>query len=273
MTSSGIPAASATAERCATVRLVHTMGTVISLDVRNWRSTEDPGPALDAAEGVVRNADAMFSTYRPDSWISRLARRAVRPAELPPAVLDVLALCAEVEGLTDGLFTARWRGDGTLDPTGLVKGWAAARASQALIEHGLVDHCVNAAGDVVLSGRPDRDRHWRVGIADPQQPGALLGVVDTGALRGARAVATSGVAEQGLHIRDPRDGRRADSVLSATVVGADPAIADGLATALVVAGPAASGLLAGWRELGWTGCLLTAAGELHDPDGILAPTS
>jgi thiamine biosynthesis lipoprotein len=200
------------------------MGTVITLDVRGGAAADDLEAALDAAEAVLRGADAMFSTYRPDSWISRLARRDVRPAQLPPEVLEVLSLCAEVESLTDGLFTARWRGDGTLDPTGLVKGWAAERASHALTSRGLLDHCVNAAGDVVLSGRPDAARHWRIGLADPRVAGALLGAVDTGALSDARTVATSGFAEQGRHIRDPRDGRSADGRLSATVVGADPAI-------------------------------------------------
>lgn len=252
------------------VRLVHTMGTVISLDVRS-RTDEGLDAGLAAAEMVLCDADAMFSTYRSDSWISRLARREVRPTELPPEVLEVFALCGEVERLTDGLFTARWRGDGTLDPTGLVKGWAADRASQVLTEHGLPDHCVNAAGDVVLSGCPDAARSWRIGIADPRVRGALLGVVDTGSLPDARAVATSGVAERGLHITDPRTGRAADGVLSATVTGGDPAVADGLATALVVAGPDAPGILAQWRDRGWAGCLLTAAGILHDPDGILAP--
>jgi thiamine biosynthesis lipoprotein ApbE len=58
-------------------------------------------------------------------------------------------------------------------------------------------------------------------------------------------------------------------VLSATVVGPDPAVADGLATALVAAGPAAPALLASWRPHGWRGCLLTADGELVDPDRIL----
>jgi hypothetical protein len=45
-----------------------------------------------------------------------------------------------------------WRGDGTVDPTGLVKGWAAGQASHVLLEHGVTNHCVNAAGDLALAG-------------------------------------------------------------------------------------------------------------------------
>ena len=251
-----------------TVRLVHTMGTVISLDVRSVRSAEDLAPDLDAAEAILHEADAVFSTYRTDSWISRLARREVRPAELPPEVLDVLTICAEVEGLTEGHFSARWRGDGTLDPTGLVKGWAAARAARALTERGLPDHCVNAAGDLAIGGRPEAGRNWRVGVADPRASGSLLGVVEAPA--GVGAVATSGVGERGRHVVDPRSGSAADGVLSATVVGPDPSVADGLATALVAAGGDAPGLLAGWRALGWRGCVLSADGYLHDPDHLLA---
>jgi thiamine biosynthesis lipoprotein len=251
-----------------TVRLVHTMGTVISLDVRSDRSAVDLGGDLDAAEAVLHDADALFSTYRPGSWISRLARRDVRSAELPPEVLEVLALCADVEGLTEGFFTARWRGDGTLDPTGLVKGWAAGRASRVLTERGLPNHCVNAAGDIALGGRPEEGRNWRVGVADPRAPGSLLGVVDAPA--GVRAVATSGVGERGRHVVDPRSGHPVDGVLSATVMGPDSTLADGLATALVAAGRGAPALLAGWRPLGWHGCVLTEDGRLLDPEPILA---
>jgi len=210
----------------------------------------------------------VFSTYRDDSWISRLARRAVRPRDLPPPVPEVFALCAEVEHLTDGWFTARWRGDGSLDPTGVVKGWAAERASWLLTATGFGSHCVNAAGDLALAGRPAAGRVWRIGISDPREDGALLGVVEAPA-GGAFAVATSGVAERGRHILDPRTGRPAEAVLSATVAGPVLSLADGLATALVAAGPAAPALLRRWREAGWSGCLLTAAGGLVDPDGLL----
>lgn len=258
-----------TVEVVRTVRLVHTMGTVISLDVRTGLPADDVEAALDAAEAVLHDADATFSTYRPDSWISRLARREVRPADLPPDVLEVFGLCAEVEQLTDGWFTMRWRGDGSLDPTGLVKGWAAGRAGSVLRARGLADHCVNAAGDVALGGRPPGERAWRVGVVDPREPQALLGVIPAGGSTGDLAVATSGIAERGAHVRDPRTGEPVTSVLSATVVGPDPAVADGLATALVAAGPAAADLLPSWRPQGWRGCLLLPDGEVVDPDHLL----
>ena len=121
-----------------------------------------------------------------------------------------------------------------------MKGWAAGRAGRVLTEHGLPDHCVNAAGDVVLGGRPGPDRYWRVGIADPRTPGALLGAVDAGGADAASGRWPPPASPNGGCTSAIRGtGGRADGVLSATVVGADPAVADGLATALVVAGPAA----------------------------------
>lgn len=251
------------------VRVVRTMGTVISIDVRA-PETAVLEAALDAAEAVLRDADAVFSTYREDSWISRLARREVRPRDLPAPVIEVFELCAQVEQLTEGWFTARWRGDGTLDPTGLVKGWAAERASRLLSGQGFTDHCVNAAGDVALAGRPADGRGWHIGVSDPRRSGAFLGVVHAPA-DGAFAVATSGIAERGAHIRDPRTGRPADAVLAATVAGPVLTLADGLATALVAAGPAGASLLERWRDSGWRGAVLTSAGELVDPDGLIGP--
>lgn len=253
------------------VHVVRTMGTVVSIDVRT-AETPPLWPALREAEALLHEADATFSTYRADSWISRLARREVRPADLPPTVTDVLTLCGELEELTDGWFTARWRGDGSLDPTGVVKGWAAEAVSRLLAERGFTDHCVNAAGDVVVTGRPAGDRGWRIGVTDPRSAGTLLGVVEA-PTASAFAVATSGVAERGLHITDPRTGRSADGVLSATVVGPVLSLADGLATALVAAGSDAPALLDRWQSAGWRGCLLRATGEVVDPDGLVHPAA
>jgi thiamine biosynthesis lipoprotein len=98
----------------------------------------------------------------------------------------------------------------------------------------------------------------------------LLGVVEAPACE-TFAVATSGIAERGRHIRDPRTSRAVGWVLSATVAGPALSLADGLATALVAAGPAAPSLLPRWQAAGWRGCLLTADGELIDPSGLVRP--
>ena len=62
--------------------------------------------------------------------------------------------------------------------TGLVKGWAASQVSAGLSRAGVPDHLVNAAGDIVLAGRPDgrvTTSPWQVGLSDPHRPGTVLG--------------------------------------------------------------------------------------------------
>jgi FAD:protein FMN transferase len=71
-----------------------------------------------------------------------------------------------------------------------------------------------------------------VGIADPLRPGGLAAVVTGQDL----AVATSGTAERGAHIIDPRTGRPADGPASITVVGPSVELADAYATAAFVMG-------------------------------------
>jgi hypothetical protein len=54
-------------------------------------------------------------------------------------------------------------------------------------------------------------------------------------------------------------------------VGPVLSLADGLATALVAAGPDAPALLGRWRSAGWRGCIVPATGEVIDPDGLVRP--
>jgi thiamine biosynthesis lipoprotein len=73
-----------------------------------------------------------------------------------------------------------------------------------------------------------------VGIADPHDRSQIIAVIDV--VNGA--VATSGTAERGHHILDPRTGRPATGTASATIVTDGLTQADVWATAAVVAGPA-----------------------------------
>jgi thiamine biosynthesis lipoprotein len=204
-------------------RVAEIMGTVFSLDVPAGL----PDPVLDGVLDWLRWVDATFSTYRPDSAVSRLRRGEAAVADCPPEVAEVLALCAGVRAETSGWFDA---GAGPrLDPSGLVKGWSVQRASDRLRAAGCGSHCFNGGGDVYAAGHPAPDRPWRVGIADPLTPRELLAVVSGTDL----AVATSGTAERGEHVWDPFTGRPAGALAGVTVVGPDLARADGYATAAV----------------------------------------
>ncbi len=214
----------------------HVMGTVFSIQVDDegdWRA------AIGQVVAYLHEVDRTFSTYRPDSQISRLGRGEMRLRECVPAVGEVLALCAHVQAVSDGYFAASI--GRRLDPSGLVKGWAIERASALLSAAGASSHAVNGGGDMQLVGNLSDGRPWRVGIAHPLQPGALSTVVQARDL----AVATSGIAERGCHIVDPRTGRAPSGLASITVTGASITLVDAYATAAYAMGLAARAWIEG----------------------------
>ncbi|MBV9292862.1 MAG: FAD:protein FMN transferase [Frankiales bacterium] len=205
------------------------MGTVFTIDIR------DPGDWADAVLAVVdwlHFVDATFSTYRESSDISRMRRGTLRLEDAHPLVREVLEICARVESMTGGCFTAR--PDGGLNPTGLVKGWSIERASAMLSAAGAVNHAVSGGGDMQLAGEAAPGQPWTVGIVDPFDRRRLL----TSVAGRDFAVATSGIAERGRHIVDPFSGRPAVGTTSVSVVGPSATDADVLATAMCVMGDA-----------------------------------
>jgi thiamine biosynthesis lipoprotein len=214
------------------------MGTVFSFDVRGGRPDAVRAAVRDAVAGLHR-ADELFSTYRRDSQISRVVRGELTVERCDPEVAEVLELGAAAERVSEGWFSLRHRG--WLDPTGVVKGWAAERAARRIAAAGASGVSVNGGGDVQLLGRPDADRPWRIGVSDPLRPGGLAAVVST-AGTAELAVATSGTAERGAHIVDPRTGR--------------PAVTDLVAVTVVA------------PRLTWADCWATAAFAMGSRDGL-----
>jgi FAD:protein FMN transferase len=214
-----------TAAAQRSVHVEHCMGTVFTLDIRDsgeWHN------AVSEAVAWLHHVDAVFSTYRLDSDVSRVRRGELRAVDADPDVMPVLELCAQVQEVTGGAFSALVAG--SLDPTGIVKGWAIERASGILTQHGARNHAVNGGGDMQLAGEAARGRPWSVGIADPHDRTRVLTVVRGRDL----AVATSGVAERGAHITNPFTAAPATNVASATVLGPSLTLADAYATAAVV---------------------------------------
>src|SRR5579871_6023706 len=82
-------------------RVEHIMGMPISIDVRDPEVDPD---AIERAFDWLRWVDATFSTYRPDSAISRLNRGELALDEVHPDVRAVLARCEELRLETHGYF-------------------------------------------------------------------------------------------------------------------------------------------------------------------------
>ena len=202
------------------------------------RGPEARGPlvetAVSRAYDELRRVDAVFSTYRPASEISRLRNGELALDECSAEVRDVLALCVNARVDTDGWFDHELPGhDGTraVDPSGLVKGWAVERAAEGLASLEGHDYLLNAGGDVAIRSATSP---FSVGIQSPYDREALIDVVQIH--RGG--VATSGSYARGGHILNPRTATPAHDLASASVIGPSVLIADVLATALYAEGTA-----------------------------------
>ena len=207
---------------------IEVWGTVVFIDVT---SDIDIEPAITTVKQYVQKVDELFSTYKESSIISQLRRGEIEIEHCPPEVIEVWDLCAFVKELTEGAFDP-WAVAGGFDPSGLVKGWAADNCAEILLAAG-ADHIqVNAAGDLALRGGFTTGQPWSIGVVNPDN---RLEILQTFEISDG-AIATSGTYECGAHINDPHTGMIAIGAKSATVIGPIGAIADALATALMVVG-------------------------------------
>ncbi len=212
-------------------RVVQLMGMPVSLALRG-RHHDDAAAdrAWAAALEQLHEVDRVFSTYRADSWVSRLDRGEVTLADCPPSVAEVLALGEQARVQSAGAFDVHRpdaAGRRVLDPSGVVKGWAVQRAAAAFDGLDLTDVCLSAGGDMVCRTRAPGSPGWRIGIEDPADPSRVVAVVPV--IDGT--VATSAATHRGGHVTHGRTGAVPSRVASVTVVGPDLTWADIDATA------------------------------------------
>jgi thiamine biosynthesis lipoprotein len=214
-------------------RQVESWGTVILFELSSQKVGEDKLiQAFTEAEQFIYHVDEVFSTYKENSIISQLKREEIEITTCSSEVQEVWGLCKQISELTEGAFNPWIKG---FDPSGLVKGWAAQKCGEIFEKYGVENSLVNAAGDLALRGGLLKDggvTPWEIGIRNPEVKDEIVESfkINTG------AIATSGSYEKGAHIYDPFTNLIAIGARSATVIGPDAAIADALATALMVAG-------------------------------------
>jgi thiamine biosynthesis lipoprotein len=208
-----------------------TMGTTVSLVISGLVDAGGGPGTLDRIRKIFDDADRRYSLCRPQSELSLIASGLLRLSQASVELRQMYELAISWRNTTQGAFTPH-RGDGTVDLSGVVKGWAIAQAGEVLASAGLDNWCINAGGDVLASGT-NRTGPWTVGIVDPADRTALLASVRVPGHLGA--VATSGSAERGDHIwTQTAAGSR--PFLQVTVVAADIISADALATAIIAGG-------------------------------------
>lgn len=205
------------------------MGMTISVAIT------DPSAAqadLDAVYALFTAIDERFSTYKKTSEISRLNRGDIKKDASSEEMREVLALCEETKHETHGYFDIQ-RPDGTLDPSGLVKGWAIQKAAELLDGRGFQHYFVDAGGDIQSRGVNGDGKPWSVGVRHPSHPEQIVQVI----YPNGRGVATSGTYIRGQHIYNPKDPTKPiTDVVSLTVIGPNVYEADRFATAAFAMG-------------------------------------
>jgi len=202
---------------------------------------------LDAARVVSQNTDGAFDvTVAPLVALWGFGANAAvdgRPSDAQIREARVLVGTGRLE-LRAQPRAARKRAPGLrLDLDAIAPGYAVDRISGELAALGFRDHIVEIGGEVICHGRGPGGRLWRVAIERPQT--GARSVQALVALDGL-AISTSGDyrdfrvldGQRISHTIDPRSGRPVTHALaSVSVVHADPAYADAMATALMVLGP------------------------------------
>jgi thiamine biosynthesis lipoprotein len=150
---------------------------------------------------------------------------------------------------------AKGRADLRADLSGIAKGYGVDCAAAALEALGIRDYMIEAGGEVRTRGRNAAGHAWQIAVEQPDAvPQRVRRIVPLSGL----AMATSGDyriyfeadGTRYCHEIDPATARPiANGLASTTVVAADCAFADAMATALIVMGPERGHALAVERQL------------------------
>ncbi len=205
------------------------MGMPITVEVVDEHASQH---MLEEVFSYFTRIDEQFSTYKETSEISKLNRKEI--AELSDEMHEVLMLAEKTKQETKGYFNIK-KLDGTLDPSGIVKGWAINNAADLLMHCGATNFYIEAGGDIQTHGTAADGAQWSVGIKNPFNKNEIVKVIYP---RG-RGVATSGSYERGSHIYNPHSPTDILSdIISITVVGPNVLEADRFATAAFAMGRA-----------------------------------
>jgi thiamine biosynthesis lipoprotein len=205
------------------------MGMPVVLEIVDTKATQ---AEYDAIFEYLVGVDEKFSTYKEQSEVSKINRGETSMKEYSDEMREVLRLSQETFELTNGYFSITTP-EGSLDPSGLVKGWAIQKAASMLEDRGYKNFYIEIAGDIQTSGVTSEGKEWSIGIRNPFVREEIVKVV----YPHGKGIATSGTYVRGSHLYNPHAPEHApDDFVSLTVLGPNVYEADRFATAAFVMG-------------------------------------
>jgi thiamine biosynthesis lipoprotein len=232
--------------RASQVSLINQTAAEASTEVEPWLFE-----LLRLAATLHEETDGAFDITATPLWkawgFSRRQGRIPSDEELAAASRNVGGHLVELD---ERALTVRFRCPGVeLNLGSIGKGYALDRIGEMLQAQGIEDYLLHGGNSSVLargsrmepvSSGDAPTEGWRVAVVHPMRPSKRLAEIR---LRDS-ALGTSGSGSQFFrhrgrrygHVLDPRTGRPAEGVLSATVIAPTAAKADALATAFYVMG-------------------------------------
>ncbi len=226
-------------------------------------STYKPASTISKANRARRLviSDPMFwEVFDLAKQIWKITEGAFDPTVLPLVVASGFGPAMDLPYSPDSVcryvgFDKVWRRGDTLikadsliwlDFGGIAKGYGVDRVGRFLERQGIRRYLVEVGGELRGRGKSCRNDYWRIGINTPSPEAATTDIVQLLMLRN-ESIATSGSYRQFkvkkggdtlTHIIDPRRcGTIHVPVVSVSVIAPTCAMADGLATALMILPP------------------------------------
>lgn len=243
------------------------MNMPISVEIVDDRSGIDA--SVDQIFAYFRSVEERFSVFKDTSEISALNAGRLKAADVSDEMKEVLKLSEATKQETKGYFNIR-RSDGSLNPSGLVKGWAIHKAAHMLWQEGYENFYVEAGGDIQTSGRNASGKKWKIGIRDPLHA-PFQDTIRIVYLGDKKGIATSGTYLRGQHIYDPHaPGRLFSDIVSISVIGPTVYDADRFATAAFAMGREGIGFIE--HLPGYEGYAVDSAGMAVATSGFASYT-
>lgn len=160
-----------------------------------------------------------------------------------------------------------------IDLGGILKGYAADKAVEVLMQKGIEDGIVAVAGDIRVFGRQPDGRPWNIGVQNPRQSGDDDALLATVHLENG-GISTSGdyqryFFEKGVryhHLLNPTTGYPQNLCRSVTIVAPTSALTDSFATGIFILGPKKG--LAVLEKLGMDGLIVDKDGRIRMTKGL-----